>query len=112
MPNFQEENKAFEVAPKGAAQLVEVITLYQRFGKKVPSSMAADLCHELNDINIYVIKIALRAYKAKVAREKKGYHPRYFINLAKLLAKRIKNIPESFHDRDEELTIPNLGKAI
>jgi len=111
MPNFQ-ENKAFEVAPKGAAELVEVITLYERSGKKVPPDTAADLCNELNDINIFVIKIALRAYKAKVARERKPYHPKYFINLTKKLAKRIKNIPESFHEREEDLIIPNLGRAI
>ena len=74
--------------------------------------MATKLCQELKDIDIYIIKIALLIYRKMVARNKVAYHPRFFINLVKKQAKRIKNIPESFYERDKEFTIPKLGKVI
>ena len=109
----QPNRKQFKGAPKGAFELAYVIFLYEKFRKK-PSNLnqrISDLCQELNDINIYVIEVALSIYKKQVARQKKAYHPRYFINLVKKLSKQIKSIPKDY-TINEDFKIPNLGKAI
>ena len=108
MPNPRD----FEVAPKGALQLVEVIALYKKFSKKDLSNTIADLCQELTGIDEYIIKMALSIYKRTVARNNKPYHPRFFINTAKKLARQItKNSEERQPDEEFKISI-NLGKAI
>jgi len=107
MPNA----KNFEVAPRGALQLVDVIALYKKFSKKDLSNQIADLCQELNDIDEYILKMALSIYKKTVARTKKAYHPKFFINTAKKLARQIK--PNEERQLDKDFTIPiKIGKVI
>lgn len=109
MPN----PKDFEVAPKGALQLFEVIATYKKFGNKDLSKEITGLCQELNDIDEYIIKMALSIYNKKVARTKKAYHPRFFINTAKKLARQIKEKKSDERQTDKEFIIPiKLGKAI
>lgn len=100
----------FEAAPRGALQLAEVMALYKEFSGKDLSKEIATLCQELNGIEEYKIKMALLIYKKTVARTKKAYHPKFFINTAKKLARQIKN---EARQPGEEYTISiKIGKVI
>lgn len=106
----------FEGAPLGAFEIACATVLYSKFGGASPEKVfegIPDLCQELKGINIYVIKIALSIYFKKVTREKKPYHPKYFINLAKKLSKSIKNIPKEFkHFEEDFVTNPLEGQKV
>jgi len=117
LPNLRKID--FEGAPKGAFELASVINLYSKFGRVSPETVKQlqkrlpDLCQELNDIDVYILEIALRIYYQTVARKQIAYHPKFFINLAKKQAGRIKPIKRNdTRQQDRDFKIPNLGKAI
>lgn len=83
----------FAVAPKGAAQIYEVVTLYRRSSGKDLEDQIPDLCTQIENIDIFVIKIALSIYKKQFYKTNKAAHPNYYINLCKSLSKKIKSNP-------------------
>jgi len=101
--------KDFEGAPKGAFEIIYALTFYSKFGKKLPSNLKiSDLCNELNDIDTYIIEMALKIHIKKVTHNNKPYHPIVLVNTAKKLARQIKKQPLP---KEESIT-PKLGKAI
>ena len=96
----------FAAAPKGAAQIYEVISLYRISTGNDLEGEIPDLCTEIEDIDIFVIKMALSIYK-----KKKAAHPRYYINLCKSLNRKIKNYPLAKEPEQKNFDI-KLGKII